>query len=203
MFTYWGVILNFAAYFLPFGVFVFSGFLRTISRELDGRARSTVPRASRSSGRIISPAHCVPRRRVSVIVTALWTLERLPRPTHIPGRGEPGVTITTGIYLAIGTYSVNYGQEFGVMFLASLRSRVLPAPPASLRERADRRREQGIDDPRPIRRGACGTGDFEGVTKDFDGGVRAVDELSLSIGERRVHGARRTVRCGKTNRPCG
>ena len=31
-----------------------------------------------------------------------------------------GVTITTGIYLAIGTYSIDYGQEFGVMFLASL-----------------------------------------------------------------------------------
>src|SRR6266436_3855938 len=35
LFTYWGVILNFAAYFLPCGVFVFSGFLRTINRALD------------------------------------------------------------------------------------------------------------------------------------------------------------------------
>jgi raffinose/stachyose/melibiose transport system permease protein len=54
-----------------------------------------------------------------VVVTALWTWNDFLSPLIILGAAH-GVTITTGIYLAIGQYSVNYGQEFGVMLLASL-----------------------------------------------------------------------------------
>jgi raffinose/stachyose/melibiose transport system permease protein len=118
MFTYWGVILNFAAYFLPFGVFVFSGFLRTISRELDEAGAIDGASSFKVFWRIIFPL-MRPATASVVIVTALWTWNDFLAPLIILGAAS-GVTITTGIYIAIGTYSVNYGQEFGVMFLASL-----------------------------------------------------------------------------------
>lgn len=118
MFTYWGVILNFAAYYLPFGVFVFSGFLRTISRELDEAAAIDGASSLKVFWKIIFPL-MRPATASVVVVTALWTWNDFLTPLIILGAAH-GVTITTGIYLAIGTYSVDYGQEFGVMFLASL-----------------------------------------------------------------------------------
>jgi raffinose/stachyose/melibiose transport system permease protein len=118
MFTYWGVILNFAAYFLPFGVFVFSGFLRSISRELDEAGAIDGASSLKVFWRIIFPL-MRPATASVVIVTALWTWNDFLSPLIILGAAS-GVTITTGIYLAIGTYAVNYGQEFGVMLLASL-----------------------------------------------------------------------------------
>ncbi len=118
MFTYWGVILNFAAYFLPFGVFVFSGFLRSISRELDEAGAIDGASSLKVFWRIIFPL-MRPATASVVVVTALWTWNDFLSPLIILGAAH-GVTITTGIYLAIGQYSVNYGQEFGVMLLASL-----------------------------------------------------------------------------------
>ena len=50
MFTYWGVILNFAAYYLPFGVFVFSGFL--LSRDSRRLRGLTFPFLSRLFGEL-------------------------------------------------------------------------------------------------------------------------------------------------------
>ena len=118
MFTYWGVILNFTAYYLPFGVFVFSGFLRTISRELDEAGAIDGASSFKVFWRIIFPL-MRPATASVVIVTALWTWNDFLAPLIILGAAR-GVTITTGIYIAIGTYSINYGQEFGVMLLASL-----------------------------------------------------------------------------------
>jgi raffinose/stachyose/melibiose transport system permease protein len=118
MFTYWGVILNFAAYYLPFGVFVFSGFLRSISRELDEAGAIDGASSLKVFWRIVFPL-MRPATASVVVVTALWTWNDFLSPLIILGAAH-GVTITTGIYLAIGTYGIDYGQEFGVMFLASL-----------------------------------------------------------------------------------
>jgi raffinose/stachyose/melibiose transport system permease protein len=118
MFTYWGVILNFAAYYLPFGVFVFSGFLRSISRELDEAGAIDGASSLKVFWRIIFPL-MRPATASVVVVTALWTWNDFLSPLIILGAAH-GVTITTGIYIAIGTFSIDYGQEFGVMFLASL-----------------------------------------------------------------------------------
>jgi raffinose/stachyose/melibiose transport system permease protein len=118
MFTYWGVILNFAAYYLPFGVFVFSGFLRSISRELDEAGAIDGASSMKVFWRIVFPL-MRPATASVVVVTALWTWNDFLSPLIILGAAH-GVTITTGIYLAIGTFSIDYGQEFGVMFLASL-----------------------------------------------------------------------------------
>jgi raffinose/stachyose/melibiose transport system permease protein len=117
-FTYWGVILNFAAYYLPFGVFVFSGFLRSVPRELDEAGSIDGASSLKVFWRIIFPL-MRPATASVVVIVALWTWNDFLSPLIILGAAH-GVTITTGIYLAIGAYSIDYGQEFGVMFLASL-----------------------------------------------------------------------------------
>ena len=118
MFTYWGLILNFGAYFLPFAVFVFAGFLRSISRELDEAAAIDGASTLKTFWRIVFPL-MRPATASVVIVTAVWAWNDFLSPLIILGAAS-GVTITTGIYLAVGQYAVNYGQEFGIMFLASL-----------------------------------------------------------------------------------
>jgi raffinose/stachyose/melibiose transport system permease protein len=118
MFTYWGLILNFVAYFMPFAVFVFSGFLRTISRELDEAAAIDGASTLKTFWRIVFPL-MRPATASVVIVTAVWAWNDFLSPLIILGAAR-GVTITTGIYLAVGTFAVDYGQEFGIMLIASL-----------------------------------------------------------------------------------
>jgi raffinose/stachyose/melibiose transport system permease protein len=118
MFTYWGLILNFAAYFMPFAVFVFTGFLRSISRELDEAAAIDGASTLKTFWRIVFPL-MRPATASVVIVTSVWAWNDFLSPLIILGAAS-GVTITTGIYLAVGQFSVDYGQEFGIMFLASL-----------------------------------------------------------------------------------
>jgi raffinose/stachyose/melibiose transport system permease protein len=118
MFTYWGVILNFAAYYLPFAVFVYAGFLRSVSRELDEAGAIDGASSFKVFWRIIFPL-MRPATASVVVIVALWTWNDFLSPLIILGAAH-GVTITTGIYLAIGAYSIDYGQEFGVMLLASL-----------------------------------------------------------------------------------
>jgi raffinose/stachyose/melibiose transport system permease protein len=118
MFTYWGLILNFAAYFMPFAVFVFSGFLRTISRELDEAAAIDGASSMKTFWRIVFPL-MRPATASVIIVTAVWAWNDFLSPLIILGAAR-GVTITTGVYLAVGTFAVDYGQEFGIMLIATL-----------------------------------------------------------------------------------
>ena len=118
MFTYWGLILNFAAYFLPFGVFVFSGFVRTIPRELDEAAMLDGASRFKTFWLVVFPL-MRPATASVVIVTAVWAWNDFLSPLIILG-AERGVTVTTGVYLSVGQFSVDYGQEFGIMFIASL-----------------------------------------------------------------------------------
>ena len=71
MFTYWGLILNFAAYFMPFAVFVFTGFLRTISRELDEAAAIDGASSLKTFWRIVFPL-MRPATASVIIVTSVW-----------------------------------------------------------------------------------------------------------------------------------
>ena len=118
MFTYWGVMLNFVAYFMPFAVFVFTGFLRTISREFDEAAAIDGASSLKTFWRVIFPL-MRPATASVIIVTAVWAWNDFLSPLIILGAAS-GVTITTGVYLAVGTFAVDYGQEFGIMLLASL-----------------------------------------------------------------------------------
>lgn len=112
------VLLQIGGGLLSFAVFVYTGFVKTIPRELDESAM--IDGASRFAmfWRIIFPL-MRPATATVVIFTTLWSWNEFLLPSVILGPGE-GIMITTGIYAAASSLNKNYGQMFALMFLSAL-----------------------------------------------------------------------------------
>jgi raffinose/stachyose/melibiose transport system permease protein len=112
------ILLQTGGGLLSFAVFVYSGFVRTIPRELDESAM--IDGASRFTlfWRIIFPL-MRPATATVVIFVGLWTWNEFLLPLIILGPGE-GITITTGIFTAVDNLNINYGMAFALMFLSAL-----------------------------------------------------------------------------------
>ena len=116
--SYPGLILsNVGGGYLSFGVFVYVGFLRTIPRDLIEAARIDGASDVRVWWQIVLPL-VRPATATVGIFLALWVWNDFLNPLFILGPRQ-GQTITTGIYVSLGTYSTDYGQLFGIMFLAA------------------------------------------------------------------------------------
>lgn len=118
MTTIQGLVLFNVGYYIPFGVFVFSGFMRQIPRELEEAA--AIDGASRFQifWRIVFPL-LRPASASVVIFLGVWIWNDFLNPLIILGPSQ-GTTITTGIYRAIGQYQADFGTVFALMFLATL-----------------------------------------------------------------------------------
>ena len=117
--TYAGLILaNVGGGYLSFAVFVYSGFLRTVPREIVEAAAVDGAGMLRIWWTIVMPL-LRPATATVAIFLSLWIWNDFMNPQFILGplRGQ---TITTGLYLSLGQYSTNYAQLFGVMFLAAV-----------------------------------------------------------------------------------
>ena len=118
--TFQGIVLFFVGGgLLSFGVFVYTGFAKNISTELDDAA--TVDGASefRLFWQIVFPL-MRPATATVMIFLSLWIWNEFLIPLIILGPIH-GVTITTGIYFALGqASSIDYGQMFAMMFVSSL-----------------------------------------------------------------------------------
>jgi raffinose/stachyose/melibiose transport system permease protein len=116
--SYPGLILsNVGGGYLSFAVFVYVGFLRTIPRDLIDAARIDGASDIRVWWQIVLPL-LRPATATVGIFLALWVWNDFLNPLFILGPRQ-GQTITTGIYVSLGTYSTDYGQLFGIMFLAA------------------------------------------------------------------------------------
>ena len=117
--TYPGLILaNVGGGYLSFAVFVYSGFLRSIPREIVEAAEMDGAGMLRTWWTIVMPL-LRPATATVTIFLSLWIWNDFMNPQFILGplRGQ---TITTGLYLSLGQYTTNYAQLFGVMFLAAI-----------------------------------------------------------------------------------
>ena len=117
--TYAGLILaNAGGGYLSFAVFVYSGFLRTVPKEIVEAAAVDGAGMLRIWWTIVMPL-LRPATATVAIFLSLWIWNDFMNPQFILGplRGQ---TITTGLYLSLGQYSTNYAQLFGVMFLAAV-----------------------------------------------------------------------------------
>jgi len=112
------ILLQASGGLLSFAVFVYTGFVKTIPRELDESAM--LDGASRFTlfWRIIFPL-MRPATATVVIFVSLWTWNEFLLPLIILGPGE-GITITTGIFIAVDNLNINYGMAFALMFLSAL-----------------------------------------------------------------------------------
>ena len=103
---------------MSFAVFVYSGFVKSIPREMDESAMLDGASQFTLFWRIIFPL-MRPATASVIIFVSLWTWNEFLLPLIIVGPSR-GVTITTGIYTAVGTYTSDYGQIFSLMFLSAI-----------------------------------------------------------------------------------
>jgi raffinose/stachyose/melibiose transport system permease protein len=123
MTTLQGLVLFNVGYYIPFGVFVFTGFTRSIPVELEEAAAMDGAGRFRIFWRIVFPL-LRPATASVLIFLGVWIWNDFLDPLIILGPSN-GTTVTTGIYRSIGQYQSNFGGMFALMFLATLPVLVL------------------------------------------------------------------------------
>ncbi|MEU6969995.1 carbohydrate ABC transporter permease [Kitasatospora aureofaciens] len=113
-----GLVLFNIGYYVPFGVFVFAGFIRGIPIELEEAARVDGARPGQVFWRVVFPL-LRPASASVVIFLSVWIWNDFINPLVILGPGR-GTTVTTGVYRSIGQYQTDFGSVFALMFLATL-----------------------------------------------------------------------------------
>ncbi|MGC5412029.1 carbohydrate ABC transporter permease, partial [Streptomyces sp. DT225] len=118
MATLQGIVAFNVGYYVPFGVFVFSGFIRTIPMELEESAAIDGAGRWRTFWQVVFPL-LRPATASVLIFLGVWIWNDFLNPLIILGPAG-GTTVTVGVYRAIGEHQQDYGQVFGLMFLAAL-----------------------------------------------------------------------------------
>ena len=113
-----GAILVDIGYYLPFAVFVFMGFIRSVPRELEEAAAMDGAGRLRIFWQIVFPL-LRPASASVLIFLGVWVWNDFLTPLLVLGAGG-GNTITVGIYRSIGPYQQDYGAVFAFMFLATI-----------------------------------------------------------------------------------
>ncbi|MDQ8736579.1 carbohydrate ABC transporter permease [Paenibacillus sp. LHD-38] len=117
MFTPQGLILYNIGFYVPFTVFIFVGFIRTLSRELDESAKIDGASQFTIFWKILFPL-LRPATASAVIFLCLWIWNDFINPVIILGSTK-SYTVTTGIFQAVGQYSTNWEDVFALVVLAS------------------------------------------------------------------------------------
>ncbi|MER7862735.1 carbohydrate ABC transporter permease [Amycolatopsis japonica] len=118
MATIQGLVLFNVGYYVPFGVFVFTGFIRGVPVELEEAARLDGASRAQVFWRIVFPL-LRPATASVLIFLGVWIWNDFIDPLIILGPSQ-GTTVTTGIYRSIGQYQADLGSVFALMFLATL-----------------------------------------------------------------------------------
>jgi raffinose/stachyose/melibiose transport system permease protein len=113
-----GLILFNVGYYVPFGVFVFAGFIRGVPVELEEAARVDGANRMQVFWRVVFPL-LRPATASVMIFLGVWIWNDFIDPFIILGPSQ-GTTVTTGVYRSIGQYQVDLGGVFAIMFLATL-----------------------------------------------------------------------------------
>jgi raffinose/stachyose/melibiose transport system permease protein len=118
--TFQGVALVFiGGGLLSFAIFVYTGFVKNIPRELEEAAIVDGAGEFRLFWQVIFPL-MRPATATVTIFLSLWTWNEFLIPLLILGPAR-GMTVTTGVYIALGEVSsIDYGQMFAMMFLSAL-----------------------------------------------------------------------------------
>jgi raffinose/stachyose/melibiose transport system permease protein len=118
MATMQGLVLFNVGYYVPFGIFVFMGFIRSVPVELEEAAMLDGASRMQVFWRIVFPL-LRPATASVMIFLSVWIWNDFVNPLIILGPSQ-GTTITTGIYRSIGQYQADFGSVFALMLLATL-----------------------------------------------------------------------------------
>ena len=116
--TFIGLILFFAAYYLPFGTLVFRGFMKNIPKEMLEASFIDGANFFVCYYKIVLPI-LKPAAASVIIITGTWVWNDFLNPLILLGPLE-GTTVTVGLYRMVGQYSINFGELFAFMVLISL-----------------------------------------------------------------------------------
>lgn len=118
-----GLVLVNVGYYVPFGVFVFMGFVKNIPIELEEAASLDCAGRFRIFWMVVFPL-LRPASASVLIFLGVWIWNDFLNPLIILGPAN-GTTVTVGIYRAIGEHQSDFGAVFALMFLATLPILVL------------------------------------------------------------------------------
>ncbi|MEV6013876.1 carbohydrate ABC transporter permease [Streptomyces sp. NPDC051976] len=113
-----GLVLVNLGYYVPFGVFVFMGFVKGIPIELEEAASIDGAGKIRVFWQVVFPL-LRPASASVLIFLGVWIWNDFLNPLIILGPSN-GTTVTVGIYRAIGEHQSDFGTVFALMFLATL-----------------------------------------------------------------------------------
>ncbi|MEV0069143.1 carbohydrate ABC transporter permease [Amycolatopsis sp. NPDC050768] len=102
---------------LPFSIFLYAGFIRTVPRDLDQAAALDGCGRIRTFWRIIFPL-MRPAVATMVILNTFSVWNDFVNPQTILGPSSGLYTVTTGIYAAVGQYQTDYTVVFPTLLLA-------------------------------------------------------------------------------------
>lgn len=113
-----GAILVNVGYYLPFAVFVFTGFIRAIPKELEEAAAVDGAGRFRTFWQVVFPL-LRPASASVLIFLGVWIWNDFLTPLLVLGAGS-GNTVTVGIFRSLGPYQQDFGAVFAFMLLATL-----------------------------------------------------------------------------------
>ncbi|WP_331765937.1 carbohydrate ABC transporter permease [Embleya sp. NBC_00896] len=113
-----GLVLVNVGYYVPFGVFVFAGFVKTIPIDLEEAAALDGAGSLRVFWQVVFPL-MRPASASVLIFLGVWIWNDFLNPLIILGPAD-GTTVTVGIYRAIGEHQSDFGAVFALMFLVTL-----------------------------------------------------------------------------------
>ena len=112
-----GLLLYEAALFAPMTVFLYTGFIKSMPRELDEAAAIDGAGLLRTYWRIIFPL-VKPATVTVIILNIVFSWNDFVDPLTILGPASGNYTVTSAIYEAIGTYNTSYTTVFPDVLLA-------------------------------------------------------------------------------------
>jgi len=123
MLTVPGLILVYLGWYMPFTTFVLTGYIGTISPQLDESAKIDGAGPFKIFVKIIFPL-ITPALTSVIIFMTVWTWNDFVTPLVIFGSSK-FYTVTTGIYRAIGQYTQKWDDVFAILFYAIIPLAVL------------------------------------------------------------------------------
>jgi raffinose/stachyose/melibiose transport system permease protein len=113
-----GLVLFNVGYYVPFGVFVFSAFIRSVPIELEEAAAMDGSGKFGTFWRVVFP-QLRPATASVLIFLGVWIWNDFLNPLIILGP-VGGTTVTVGVYRSLGQFQRDFGGMFGLMFMATL-----------------------------------------------------------------------------------
>ncbi|GII32152.1 carbohydrate ABC transporter permease [Planotetraspora mira] len=113
-----GLVLVNVGYYVPFGVLLFMGFVRSVPLELEEAAELDGASKLRVFWQVVFPL-LRPASASVLIFLGVWIWNDFLTPLILLGP-DSGTTVTVGVYRAIGQHQSDFGAVFAFMFLATL-----------------------------------------------------------------------------------